>query len=203
MPSNTPTKFPTVSPIAKFIAELGVLKHVPIAGLVLAGVTEQQFLAGHILRAAQIAFVLATLEGANPERTSTIVLFHDNAEVRVGDQHKVAARYFCIADAEAAAFKDQVSQLPDQLPDMLMGYFRQFEARNTKEALVAKDSDWLETAVTAKELMEQGYPKSLQNWIDNVGKALTTASAQQLLTEISNTEEFTCSWWQGLKKMTY
>ena len=201
--TNKPTSSPQSSPLVRFFAELGSFKRLPISGLRLAGVTEQQFVAAHVLRASQIAYVLAKLEGANPERAAAITLFHDNAEVRVGDQHKVSARYFSIAEAEDAAFKDQVRELPADLDGDMYGYFREFETRSTPEGIIAKDADWLETAISAKEFMEQGYPKSLQIWIDNVAKALETDSAQRLLAEVVATEEFTCCWWQGLKKMTY
>lgn len=188
--------------IAKFFSELGMSRRYQRSGPKLSGVKNPENIAEHIFRAAQIAYVLAYLEDANPEKTASIVLFHDNGEFRVGDQTKVAARYFDISKAEKQAFDEQTDNLPESLAQRIRKLYSQFESRNTKEGVVAKDADWLETAITAKEYLELGY-KGQQNWIDNVRKALETKSAKELLSYIEKQKDFTNSWWQGLKKMTY
>lgn len=74
--------------------------------------------------------------------------------------------------------------------------------RNTKEGIIAKDADWLEQAIQAKVYMETGY-KGAEDIINNVGAALETDSAKEILAEIRKNPDFLNSWWQGLKKMTY
>lgn len=192
-----------ISSTAKFFAEIGTLKRFSCSGWKLAGIKEEDFIGLHVVRAAQIAYILAHLEGVNPEKTACIVLFHDNGEIRVGDQNKVAARYFDISQAEKKAYLEQIANLPSITQQKLKQYFLEFEKRNTKEGIVAQDADWLETAISAKEYLEKGAPKSIQNWIDNVKKALETSSAKKILEIIEKQEDFTDSWWQGLKKMTY
>lgn len=189
--------------ICHFLAEIGVLKRQARTGPKLAGVATDETIANHVTRAAQLAYILAELEGADPEKTACMVLFHDNGEVRVGDQHKVASRYFDINQAEKAAYIEQVDQLPRKTSQKLKNYYQEFENRNTLEGIVAKDADWLENAITVKEMMEQGGHKDLQVWIENVKKALETESAKKILRIIEAQESFTTSWWQGLKKMTY
>lgn len=189
--------------ICKFLAEVGVLKRLPLTGLKLAGVVENEFIAMHVVRAAQLAYILAELEGANPEKTACMVLFHDNGETRVGDQHKVAARYFDIKKAEQRAFVAQIQNLPASIQRKLKGYYSEYKQCGSLEGIVAKDADWLETAISCKELMEQGASASLQVWIDNVRKALKTKSAKKLLKIIEAEKDFTSSWWRGLMKMTY
>jgi putative hydrolase of HD superfamily len=188
--------------IVRFFAELGVSRRIQTSGPKLAGIKTTANLAEHAFRAAQIGYVLAFLEGADPEKTAAIVLFHDNAEIRIGDQHKVAARYVDVKAAEIQALKDQVSNLPPQLARRIEALNQTYEARDTQEGIVAKDANWLETAVSAKEYLERGY-QGMQNWIDNVREALETESAKKLLQEIESQKDFTNSWWQGLKKMTY
>lgn len=143
------------------------------------------------------------LENADPEKTACMVLFHDNGETRVGDQNKVAARYIDSADAERLAYQEQVRGLPAELQKRLMHYYDHFELRDTKEGVVAKDADWLEAAITVKELLETGHSRGLQNWIDNIRQALETESAKEILQLVENSENLMNSWWQGLKKMTY
>jgi putative hydrolase of HD superfamily len=192
----------TIQKISKFFAEIGNLSRIKRTGPILAGVKDPENLAEHVVRTAQIAYVLAFLEGANPEKTASMILFHDNAEIRVGDQHKIASRYFNIKQAEMKAFKDQMENLPNRLKKRIIFLVDEFEKRETKESIVAKDADWLEAAIEAKELVEQGH-EGMENWIENIKKALETKLAKELLEYIEEQDDFLNSWWKGLKKMTY
>jgi putative hydrolase of HD superfamily len=188
--------------IAKFFSETNMGKIIKRSGFGLAGVTQAESLGEHIFRAAQIAYVLAFLEGANPEKAASIVLFHDNGEFRIGDQNKISARYSNKNQAELLALTEQLNQLPSPLKDQILKLFSEFENRNTPEGVVAKDAEWLETAITAKSYVEQGH-RGAQNWIDNISQALETDSAKSILEYIKTQDDFTNSWWQGLKKMTF
>jgi len=188
--------------ISKFFAEIGNLARIKRTGPILAGVKDSENIAEHVARATQIAYVLAYLEGADPEKTAIIVLFHDNGEVRVGDQHKIASRYINISKAENQAFEEQVKNLPSELGKRILSLKKEHDERKTKEGIVARDADWLETAIEAKELIEQGH-KGMKKWIENIKGALETNSAKELLEYIEKEEDFLDSWWQGLKKMTY
>lgn len=187
--------------IVNFIFEINQLKRQRHSGFQLAGVKDPDSVAEHVMRAAQIGYILAVLEGdANPEKVAAMIMIHDNGEARIGDQHKVAARYFNTAAAEQKAFEEQLENLGETIKHKWADYFNQFENRNTKEGIIAKDADWLETAFQAKEYLDLGY-KGIGDWINNTEKALETKSAKQLIKEMKN-NEFT-NWWRGLKKMTY
>lgn len=186
--------------ITNFFFELGMLKRQKHTGFALAGVKNLDSLADHTCRAALIGYILADLEGADPFKTAVMILLHDVHECRIGDHHKVAARYLDTTDAENKVFKEQLDLLPESVADQWQKLFDEYDQRHTKEGIVAKDADWLETAISAREFLAQGYA-SCQKWIDNVRASLETDSAKKLLTEIQNTEP--TDWWQGLKKMTY
>ncbi len=186
--------------IVNFIFELGQLKRQVHSGFQLAGIKNSTTVAEHAMRAAQIGYILAVMEGANPEKVAAMLIIHDNAETRVGDQNKVGARYFSIKEAESAAFADQLKNLGDEIEKKFKKYFKEYEDRTTKEGIIAKDADWLETAFQAKEYLDTGH-KLMINWINNVEKALETKSAKMIIKEMKKTE-FT-DWWKGLKKMTY
>lgn len=184
-----------------FIFEINQLKRQRHSGFQLAGIKDPDSVAEHVMRAAQIGYILAVMEGdANPEKVASIIMIHDNGEARVGDQHKVAARYFDNKKVEHQAFSEQLELLGNGLAKKWQKYFYEYENRNTKEGVIAQDADWLETAFQAKEYLDLGY-KGIGNWIDNAEKALETNSAKQLIKEMKN-NEFT-NWWRGLKKMTY
>jgi len=188
--------------LKKFFSEIQMLKRVRNEGFRLAGIAETAPIAEHALIAAQIAFVLAKLEGADPYKVACTLIFHDNAEIRIGDQSKVNARYIKRDSIERTALAEQTDNLPGQLKDDILSLFDQIESRGTREGVIAKDADWLETAIQAKIYMEQGH-RGCENWIDNVEKALETESAKQILKVIREDSDFTNTWWQGLKKMTY
>lgn len=187
--------------ITNFIFELNGLKRQVRTGFWHVGVKTPDTVAEHVARAAQIAYILAVMEGdANPEKTACIVLVHDNGEIRTGDQNKVSARYFSISDGESNAFNEQLKNLGEEIKEKWSGYFSEYEKRDTKEGIIAKDADWLEAAFQAKEYLDLGY-RSAVDWINNIEKALETESAKKILKEMKKTEF--SDWWQGLKKMTY
>ncbi len=191
----------SINKISNFIFELNQLKRQRHSGFKLAGVKSPDTVAEHVFRAAQIGYILAVMEGnVDPERVLALLIIHDNPESRLGDQNKVAARYVSKKEAEIKVLEDQLEGLGEEIQSKWTAYFKEYESRNTREGVVAKDADWLETAFQAKEYLDLGYLGS-QEWIDNVEKALETESAKKLLAEMKESQ-FT-DWYQGLKKMTY
>lgn len=193
--------------IINFIFELNQLKRESHCGFMLSGVDEPDTIAEHALRAAQIGYLLAEMENeragkeiVSAEKVAAILLIHDNAEARVGDQHKVGARYFDVKSAERAAFEEQVAGLPARIGAKWRGYMAEYKDRSSLEGVVAKDADWLETALQAKEYLDIGYA-SAQDFIDNVAAAVETQSAKDIMAGMVEMK-FT-DWWKGLKKMTY
>lgn len=192
----------TAKTIANFLFELGMLKRQKHTGFALAGVRNLDSLADHTVRSIFIGYILAELEVVDAQKVAMMLLIHDLPECRIGDHHKVAARYLETDQAEQRAFVDQLKCLPKSIQSKWLALYDEKHQRTTREGIIAQDADWLETAISAREFMAlgQGY-KGLQKWIDNVRKALETKSARQLLDEIERQEPH--DWWKGLKKMTY
>jgi putative hydrolase of HD superfamily len=98
--------------LVQFIFETLHLKHVKHEGWRLIGVEHPDSVAEHSLCAAQIAYILAKMEGENPEKCATMLIWHDLPEARIGDLHRNATQY--IKDkqqAEETALHDQVGKL--------------------------------------------------------------------------------------------
>jgi len=193
--------------ITDFIFELNQLKREYHRGLALAGVKQPDTIAEHSLRAAQVGYILACMENeragaeaVSAEKVAMMLIIHDNAETRVGDQHKVGARYFDIKEPSMSAFSDQIAGLGSGVEEKWKGYMGEYKSRSTREGVVAKDADWLEVAFQAKECVDTGY-ESAQDIIDNVEAALETEAAKEIMAMMKETK-FT-EWWRGLKKMTY
>jgi len=184
--------------LTKFLFEIGQMRRVKHCGWQLAGVKEPDSIAEHSHRAAQIAFVLAKMEEADPYKTSFMALIHDNGEVRINDAHRIATRYIDTKKGERKAALDQFGRLPDSTEKDFREVYEEFEERKTPEAKCAKDADYLEQAITAKEYIDIGY-KGCTDWIVNIKKALITDSAKEILKEIESIDRN--EWWEGLKKM--
>lgn len=81
---------------------------------------------------------------------------------------------------------------------MFAHLFEEYEDKKSKEAIIARDADMLETAFQAKEYLDLGY-KACQDWINNVEKCIKTKTAKKLL-KVAKKTPFT-DWWRGLKKI--
>ncbi|KKR18769.1 MAG: Metal dependent phosphohydrolase [candidate division CPR2 bacterium GW2011_GWC1_41_48] len=170
-----------------------MLKHV---GWNLIGNENPHSVADHTTRAAQIGFILAKMENyKDPHEVSTMVVFHDMEECRVGDYHKVANRYIRVNKLEVV--KEQTIGL-GEIGKEIREMWEHVENKDTAAGKIAKDADLLETAFAAKEYMEKGY-KNAEDWIKNVRKRLITESALKLVDDLANANSN--DWWQGLKEI--
>lgn len=184
--------------ILNLIFEFGQLKRTKRSGWWDAGVKDPESVADHIARTCFIGHILSKLENVNSEKVILMILSHDLPEARTNDQGKVAARYIDLKSSEKGAFKDQIKNLPKNIQNTLSTLHREFEEGKTKEAIVAKDADYLECAIQAKEYLDIGYKKT-EDWIDNVGKYLKTKSAKEIFKLIKKSDSL--GWWKGLKKL--
>ncbi len=184
--------------ICDYIFELNTLKKFRHSGTKLAGVNDPDTVAEHAYRTAVIGYILAKAEKANPDKVALICLMHDNAEARITDLHKVARRYIDSKKPEKKAYQEQLQNLPEDLAQLFWKNFLEYEDGTSKEGIIAKDADMLETAFQAKEYLDIGH-KACNDWISNVEKCVKTATAKKLLKAMKK-KQFT-DWWQGLKKI--
>lgn len=166
--------------IAKYFYEIGHLKHQKRSGWWRMGVRDPETVAEHSYRAAVIGYVLANMEGANPEKTACICLFHDTAETRIGDLHWVTKQYIRdTKEAEKAVVNDQTSQLPQSLANRIQALIEEYEERSTSEGQLAHEADLLECLLQAREYEMQGYTKGLE-WAKMCREGLRTDTAISL-----------------------
>ena len=170
--------------IVHFVFELANLKKFKHCGIKFAGIKDPDTLAEHALRASQIAYILADLEGVNPEKCAMMTLIHDNGEIRTGDQHKISRKYFDVKPFEKKAFMDQTKNLPTKTGSVFAKLYEEFDAQKTLESHIARDADMLETAFQAKEYFDNGN-KTAKLWIDHVRENLKTASAKKIQYDIT------------------
>lgn len=176
--------------IVRFIHELGQLQQEQRNGWKRLG-AKPESVAEHSLRAAQLAFVIAWMEGyPHPHEVCTLTVFHDVAETRASDLDKVHREY---TDArEERAVREQTAEL-GEIGEAIVRMWKEVDDRSTAAGTIAKDADYLEMAFKARELMRQGYSDA-QLWIDGVRGALQTESAKKLLTVLEKTDPN--EWWK-------
>jgi putative hydrolase of HD superfamily len=152
-------------------------------------------IAEHSFRATMIGYFLSKLENAEDEKVMKMLLFHDLREARISDINKVMSRYMDRKNAEKKAFSEQLEQMPKKVAQELRKLDLEMNEKKTKEAKIAKDADYLEMAITAKEQIEKGI--DMNDWLNNIEKALKTKSAKELFQSIK--EKSSNDWWKNLK----
>jgi putative hydrolase of HD superfamily len=192
-----------IKKIVNFVFELNHLKKEKHSGFKYVGVKNPDSIAEHSLRAAQIGYILAEMEKElnpketiNSEKVASMLIIHDNGEIRVGDFNKLTGGYLKNhKQAEQKAFFDQIEILGEKIKEKWAEYFEEIENRSSKEGIIAKDADLLEVAFQAKEYFDLGY-KDAELWFINVGNEVQTESAKKLF-EIMKKTKFS-EWWQQI-----
>ncbi len=175
-----------LSQVARFLFEAGTLKQTRRTGWWMAGVRDPESVAEHSWRTSLLASIIAKLEGADPARAAFLATWHDVAETRTGDVNYVGKKYAAGADPEAVT-ADQVAGMPEILASTVQELIAEYEAKESPEAICARDADKLECMIQGIEYRAQGYANA-QRWIDNSRGRLTTKTANALADTILATD---------------
>ncbi|EKD22897.1 MAG: hypothetical protein ACD_83C00203G0002 [uncultured bacterium] len=186
--------------ITDFLFEIGTMRKLPrIHQQMLLTQDLSDNIATHSFRVTLIAWFLAKMEQIDPYKTVMAALLHDVKEVRSGDHNYVHKKYIKVFEDEIS--KDQLGDLP--FSDLLT-IDQEYEARQSKEAVVAKDADLLDQILLLKEYVHQGN-KEAEIWLSGKGnqekenvqfRSLKTESAKKLGKQIldGNLSE----WWENI-----
>jgi putative hydrolase of HD superfamily len=118
------------------------------------------------------------MEGANPDRAATLALFHDVLETRIGDIPSTGRAHLDIAPPNDVT-KVQTANLPTSISEPIQELVAEYDAKESPEALCAKDADKLECLLQAREYETQGY-SLVQPWVDTMLSSVKTGSAKEL-----------------------
>jgi putative hydrolases of HD superfamily len=181
--------------VAKFAYEAGQLKLLPRAGWLLAGIRAPESVAEHSFRVGVLAYIIAVLEGADPDRAAALGLFHDLPETRIGDVPSVGRPYVTTAPPHDVA-ADQVAELPEPLAAHITALIDEHEsaktAAATPESRCSRDADKLDCLLQAREYQSQGN-EHMQPWIDSMVAAVTTETGKRLA--VATQEVSPAAWW--------
>ena len=174
-----------------FLHEAGHLALQARQGWWMLGIRDPETVAEHSHRAAVVAYVLAAMEGADPDRTAVLALFHDLAETRLSDVPSIGKPYLQTADP-VAVVEDQVAGMP--LGAAVVERVAEFEANDTVEARLAREADKLELILRAREYQAQGH--DTQAWIDSSLAAMRSESGRRLAGAACELDPH--DWWRGI-----
>ncbi|MFC7302768.1 HD family hydrolase [Streptomyces monticola] len=171
-----------LSAVAHFLYEAGTLKQARRTGWWMAGVRDPESVAEHSWRTALIASIIAKLEGADPAQAAFLAVWHDSQETRTGDVNHLGKKYAPSADPQAVT-ADQTAGMPEILAATVRDLVAEYEAKESAEAICARDADKLECMLQGIEYKAQGY-ENAQRWIDNSRGRLTTETANAIADEL-------------------
>ncbi|MCX6761190.1 MAG: HD domain-containing protein [Candidatus Nealsonbacteria bacterium] len=132
-------------------------------------------ISSHSFRTAIIGLILADLEKADSAKIVKMCLLHDLAEVRTGDSNFI--NKFYRIEKEHEAVKDQWSDLPGG--EEAIKILSEYNARKTKEAIVAKDADSLDQIFLQKEYLSE-KPADFKRWHEHIACRIKTSSARKI-----------------------
>lgn len=166
--------------IADFIFEMGTLRNMKrMHSQVLPNSNDT--IASHSFRTAIIGYLLADLEGADKEKVLKMAIFHDVPEARTGDANFI--HQFYVEQKEEKAYKNQLENI--SAGKEIASVLDEYNNRETKEAIVAKDADILDQMFLEKEILNE-KPKDFAKWHEFSARKLKTKSAKSLAETLKN-----------------
>lgn len=155
-------------------------------------------IASHSYRVAIIGWFLAKMEKVDPYKVVMMCLLHDLDESRSGDHNWVHKRYVKVFEEEIN--KEQLGDLPF---NELLDIQQEYNVRESKESLVAKDADLLDQVLLLREYEWVGN-REAKIWLFGKGgdgenrqiKSLSTKGAKKLAKTVLKISP--SDWWNNL-----
>lgn len=196
---NKPHEPQTYGRLADFLYELGTMRKVlRIHRQTLLSDDVSDNIATHSYRVTMIGWLLAEMEGADKYKTVMMCLLHDAGEIRTNDHNWVHKRYSKTYDDEV--LEEQLGSLPFR---ELFELGAEYEKRESREAVIAKDADMIDQILLLREYEWQGNKEAAiwlrgKNGVDSSRHltALKTDSARELAQSILDRDP--SDWWNEI-----
>ncbi|MDD5658015.1 MAG: HD domain-containing protein [Elusimicrobia bacterium] len=190
--------------VLRWAVEAGLLKRMRRTGWWCSGIRDPESVAEHSHRMALLAFYIAGEEGADACRAAALGVLHDLPETRIGDAHAVVKRYWTgLRGDEDRARREQNACLPPgRARDAVAAMGEEWSLGRTREALCARDADYLECAIQALEYLWR-EKNTAREWLRSNTRRLRTRCGKRLgrrleeLFEKGKWEDFR-TWWKSI-----
>lgn len=174
--------------VANFLFEVGMLARTPRSGFHFLG-TGEQSVAEHVSRTMYIGYTLAMMDGkVDVLKVLKMCLLHDISETRISDLNHIHQKY--VERKEHSAIKDITDSVP--FGDDMFQTLTEYEKRESREAILVKDADTLEWAISLKEEIDTGN-KRAEEWVKSAIKRLKTDNAKAIMSSIMSMDSN--DWW--------
>lgn len=174
--------------IADFLFEVGMLCKTPRSGYQFLG-SGRESVAEHILRTVFVGYALCKLDSSLDElKVLKMCVLHDLPEARTGDMNYVNKKYVAVDEEKA------VKELTERLffGKDIKAAIDEFNARETKESLAARDADQIALILQLKEYGDLGNKYS-EEWISFARLRLATEAGKKMAEKIIETDS--SHWW--------
>ena len=174
--------------IVNFLFETGMLNKTPRSGYQFLG-SGKESVSEHILRTVFVGYVLCKADASlNELRVLKMCVFHDLPEARTGDMNYVNKKYVDVDEDKA------VRELTENLPfgSDIKALIDEFNKKETKEALIARDADQIALILQLKECGDLGNKYS-DEWINFAMQRLSTEVGKKLAQIVIKTDS--SNWW--------
>lgn len=147
--------------IVDFLFEMGTMRKLPrMHRQTLLTDDMSDNIATHSYRVTLIGWFLSKMEKVDPYKVVMMCLSHDMGEVRSGDHNWIHKRYVKIFEDEIV--KEQLGTLPFEDLKVIVD---EYDKRESKEAIIAKDADLLDQMFLLREYVWQGN-KEAEIWLE-------------------------------------
>ncbi|HUN55461.1 MAG TPA: HD domain-containing protein [Smithella sp.] len=174
--------------LANFLFEVGMLSRTPRSGYQFLG-SGKESVAEHVLRTVFVGYTLCKMDDSLDEfRVLKMCILHDLPEARTGDMNYVNKKYVTVDEEKA------VSELTESLffGEDIKAVIDEFNRKETKESLIARDADQIALILQLKECGDLGNKYS-EEWIDFALQRLNTENGKKLAERIIKTDS--SQWW--------
>lgn len=134
-----------------YFKPINKIKHIERKGWKLKGVKGvTDTIASHSFGAALIGWFLAEKEKVDPNKVIKLMLVHDLVMSYLEDLTPFDKEYKNKEELENHSFEEMINDIPEELKKEFIKLVKEYQEQKTKEAMIAREADELDTLLQAK-----------------------------------------------------
>jgi putative hydrolase of HD superfamily len=146
-------------------------------------------IAEHSYGVIVVGWYLATEEKVDVGKVIEMLLVHDLVMAKMEDVTPITGGYEEKEELEQKAKQQIAEQIPESLQEKYLKLFNEFNERKTKEAIVAREADKLETLLQGEAYEEKEGREIIGKFFDVYKKYFETDTGKKVLSEIKSRHE--------------
>ncbi len=145
---------------------------------------ESDSIAGHVLDTMAVVLYLSKDECFDENKTLKMMLIHDSLMAYMEDVTPATGNYDKKHDYEKDAFEVFISKVPDDFRDDFRLLWNEFEEKETKEAIIAKEADKIATLLQGDKYEEEVQRDILGEFLNTYANVFRTDISKKIFEEI-------------------